>query len=322
MSAVLTIAFPVFAIILAGLFAGRAKIAEAADAQALNRFVFFFAMPAALFSLTSRADPPAGDDIKMALCYLTAALAVMAAAYALGRRFFALSEQEAGAQALTSVLGNAVFLGLPIVLSLDGWIEHYVVLMLMEGVFVIAIGAALIGPREAGMQDGAGRTSILQKLGAPLARSLKNPLVAAMLAGIGVALLREATGLALPVPIAAFFELLGRAGGPAALFSMGLFLGARKFPAMGEIAGKVGVIVLFKMVALPVLTLTGMALVGVSDPALIGPAALFVLVPSGIGCYVMASQHNVYVAETVSAIAVTTLISILTVSIVLAIFAR
>ena len=228
---------------------------------------------------------------------------------------FSLTDQEAGAHAFTSVLGNAVFLGLPIVLSLDGWIEHYVVLMLMEGTIVIAVGAALMSPREEGADGGA-----LNRIAAPFLRSLRNPLVAAMLAGIGVAMISAATGLALPAPVASFFDLLGRAGGPAALFSMGLFLATHKLPLLGDVAGKVGAILLFKMAALPALTLAALTLFGITDPALIGPAALFVLVPSGIGSYVMASQYSVYTAEAAAAIAVTTVASIVTISVVLALY--
>ena len=80
MSSVILVALPVFAVIAAGLFAGRLKLAGAEDAAALNRFVFRFAMPAALFGLTSGAKQLSHEDGLIALAYGIPALAVMAGA--------------------------------------------------------------------------------------------------------------------------------------------------------------------------------------------------------------------------------------------------
>ena len=58
MSPVLAVALPVFAIIAAGLCAGRFGWMNAGESAALNKFVFRFAMPAALFGLTAGTAPP------------------------------------------------------------------------------------------------------------------------------------------------------------------------------------------------------------------------------------------------------------------------
>ncbi len=307
MSAVIAIALPVFAIIAAGMFAGFRGILKKEDTGALNRFVFNFAMPAALFGLMAGADPLTLADGKFAVSYGVAAIFVIFAAYAIGRRLFALDAQSAGAHAFASTLGNAVFLGLPIALALPGWAENFVILMLVEGILIIAIGAAMMSPRGGGL--------------AFLVRPFKNPLVAAMVLGLAFSLVANAANIALPAPVKTFFEILGRAAGPTALFSLGLFLSTNPAPAINIVGGRVAAIFVMKMLVMPVLTLGCLFLLGVRDPLLLGPAALFTLVPTGVGAYIMASQIERYETEAASAIAVTTAVSVVTVSAVLWIFA-
>jgi predicted permease len=311
MSSVIAVAFPVFAIIAAGLVAGRLKLASAADSAALNRFVFRFAMPAALFALMSGASGLRGDDGAIALAYGGPAIAVILSAYFIARRFFAMSPPVAGAHAFASTIGNAVFLGLPIALSIDDWGRPFVVLMLVEGIVVIGIGAALMAaPADGGTRRG------LAGAGEFILRPLKNPLVVGALAGF----VSASAGIAYPQPVLAIFEILGRAAGPTALFSLGLFLATHPMPPLKATAGRIAAIAFVKMAVLPALAFSLLALLGVADPAYRGAMALFTVTPTAIGAFVMSSQYGHYVSETVAAIAVTTALSVLSVSAVLVVF--
>ena len=49
MGALINVVLPVFGIILTGYLAGRFKALGSDSAAAINRFVFYFALPAALF---------------------------------------------------------------------------------------------------------------------------------------------------------------------------------------------------------------------------------------------------------------------------------
>ncbi len=306
MNAVISVALPVFGIIAAGLLAGRLGLMSASDSAALNKFVFRFAMPAALFGLTAGTNPPGVEDAAIAAAYGAGALIVIFGAYFISQKIFTLTKQEAGAHALASILGNAVFLGLPIALNVDGWARPFVTLMLVEGIFVIAICSALMAPRR---EDGNGVMRFLSYFSGPM----RNPIVVGMAAGF----LFSALGFSLTGPIEMFFGLLGRAAGPTALFSMGLFLATNKFPEIKEIAGRVSAIVIAKMAVVPVIALTMARFFGVSDPNYLGALALFVLVPTGVGTFIMASQYKNYETETASAITITTILSVLTISTVL-----
>ncbi len=308
MNAVIAVALPVFGIIAVGLLAGRLKLMNAGDSAALNKFVFRFAMPAALFGLTATTPPPGAEDAAIALSYAGAALTVIFGGYFVSQKLFALHKPEAGAHGFASVLGNAVFLGLPIALNIEGWGRPFVTLMLVEGIFVIAIGAALMAPRR----DGGN----ISRLAGYLAGPVRNPLVIAMAAGF----LFSALGSTLTGPLETFFSLFGRAAGPTALFSMGLFLATNQFPEMRQIRGRIAAISVAKMVILPAIALGAAFLLGVSDPHYLGALALFVLVPCGVGSFIIASQYGVYQTETAAAVSFTTILSVLTISGVLIIF--
>lgn len=312
MSSVITVAFPVFAVIAAGLIAGRLKLASADDCAALNRFVFRFGFPAALFGLMSGASGLTQLDARLAISYGAAALAIIAAAYLVGRKVFALDPPTAGAHAFASTIGNAVFLGLPIALGIEGWARPFVTLMLVEGILVIGAGAALMSPR-----DGATGGSALRRIAGFLTRPLSNPLVAAALAGFFFASL----GLTLPGPVRAFFDLAGRAAGPVALFSLGLFFATHRLPPIGATLGKSLSIAALKMVLLPAAAFGIASLLHVGDASYRGALALFTVTPTAVGAFVMASQYGRYVDETAAAIAVTTALSVLSIGAVLVLFA-
>ena len=59
MSAVINVAVPVFAIMLAGYLAGRFRILGESSSEALNAFVYWFALPPVLF--LSMASVPIGE---------------------------------------------------------------------------------------------------------------------------------------------------------------------------------------------------------------------------------------------------------------------
>ena len=313
MSSVVTVALPVFAVIFAGLLAGRFKLASAEDSAALNRFVFRFGFPAALFALMSGASTLSSADIRLAAAYGAAALVVIMAAYVVGRRFFRLDPQDSGAHAFSSVIGNAVFLGLPIAMNIDGWGRPFVKLMLVEGILIIGVGAALMAPR-ATARDVPFPVKALRFI----ARPLRNPLVASALIGF----LFASFGLRLPAPAQSFFELLGRSAGPIALFSLGLFFSTRKPPPLKDTLGKSLAIASFKMALLPTLAFILASRMGVEDPRYLGALALFTLTPTAVGAFVMASQYGRYVEETAAAIAFSTALSVFSISAALVLFAQ
>ena len=305
MSTVIAVALPVFAVIAVGFAAGRLKLAEAGDAAALNRFVFRFGFPAALFALMSTATDLSEKDALLALSYGVPAVALTFAAYVSAQKLFALPPQTAGAHAFASVLGNAVFLGLPIAMGVEGWARPFVTLMLVEGIVIIALGASLMAPR--------GDSAIFNAL----LRPLRNPFVAAALAGFLVAL----AGVSLPESLRAVLDLIARAAGPVGLFSLGLFLATRAKLNLRAHGARIAAIAAVKLAMLPAFSFAALSAAGVDDPDYRGALALFTVTPTAVGAYVIVAQYGSYVDETVSAIAATTVLSLAMIAGVLILFA-
>jgi len=309
MTAVITLALPIFAVIAVGLAAGRLRLMTNADSQTLNKFVFRFAMPAALFGLTATTPPPGPDYLPLAASYALAGFAAIFGTYLAAQALFPITREEAGAHAFAATIGNAVFLGLPIALAVGTWARAYIVLMLIEGVAVITIGASLMAPRENGL-------SLAGRLKKTLKAPLTNPLVIASSSGFAF----SALGLDLPESGVQFFKILGAAAGPAALFSLGLFLATNQYPDIGSIAGRAVSILAVKLAFLPATALAAARLLGVDDPTHMSALALFTFMPSGVTSFVMASQYGIYKTETASALLLSTLCAIFTVSGVLIAF--
>ena len=306
MDAVINIALPIFAIIAAGVIAARLGIFSANDQRVLNSFVFKAAMPAALFGLTAGANAPTVTDARLGLAFLIGSFCSMALVYTSMQKFFRASSGDASGHALASGLGNAIFIGIPIALSVDGWIRPFSVLILAEGIFVIGFGSLLIAHATGGKADPF----------AVVASTLKNPLIAALLLGVFWSL----TGMPFEGPAERFFQFFGRAAGPTALFAIGLFFATHQFPNLRDIAGRVSLIVFAKMFVLPFIALSTAYLLGIRDPDEIGALALFVCVPSAVGAFIIASQHNAGQTEVAATALASTFVSLVTISVVLTLF--
>lgn len=312
MHAIFEIALPIFAVITTGFVAGKFGIIQDSDSTALNRFVFNIAMPVALFGLTSRTDPLQLSDAHYVGVYLVSSFTILFGSYFIGRRFFSLPKPDAGIHAFTSTLGNAVFLGLPIAQGIAGWGRPFVVLMLAEGLVLITIASILIAAR---VDDGA--NDLKTSLSEIILRPLKNPLVMGALTGFIYGII----GAPMPVPFASFLDILGRAAGPTALFSLGLFLSFNTINKQMLTSAPVIQATVFKLMLLPLMMFIGLTVMGIEDEQVWGAAMLFTLVPAGIGAYIQASARGRYVPETATAIAVTTVLSVLSVNGVLYFFA-
>ncbi len=316
MAVIFDLAFPFFAVIFAGLVIGRSGFMAAADAGILIKFVFRVAMPAALFVLMARTDATIFMKAGIGpLLYLACALLVLALSYVFARRVFGLVRPDAGLHAFASSLGNAVFLGLPIAQSVPGWTETFVVLMLLEGAFIITAASFLIAARAEDKPGNANRPPT-QSVGDIIMRPVRNPLVLGTLSGLALGL----SPFSLPEELYAALSLLGGAAGPTALFALGLFLSAIPLSIQSFLSIRSVHVLVMKMMVLPALVFASFTLAGLTAPDVLGPALLFTLVPTGVAVFMQAGERGRYKEEIASAIALTTLLSLFTITAVLVVY--
>src|SRR5262249_24676294 len=140
-------------------------------------------------------------------------------AWAAGGALFAGPPAERTMMGLTAVFANTGYMGVPLFLAAFGPERALpaIIAMVLMSTVTMSAGIVLVELPQPRPPTGphAKRALLVQ-----LARALAtNPLVVAP--GLGLAI--SAAGFGLPRPIAAFFDLLGAAAGPCALFALGLF---------------------------------------------------------------------------------------------------
>jgi len=120
---VLGAAFPVFALVGCGVLAGRFRLITPGSSEALNRFVYAFALPALLFLAVYRGS--LGELLGSGASLLGVILATFGTAiagYALSRFVWRAGPGESVMRGLNASFANTGYLGIPLVTVAYG--EH------------------------------------------------------------------------------------------------------------------------------------------------------------------------------------------------------
>ena len=309
MQAVLNVAFPVFGIILCGYTAGRMKFLGAASSKALNAFVYWFALPPLIF--IGMAVTPV-ERILNTDFILTVSLGILGTGVfvVLGSRYlFGNRGASNGLHAMTALFSNTGYMGIPL------FIAAYGVAGVLPAVIATAINSALVlGLTVLFVEIGSGSGhSPLRVVGDALLAVLRGPLFLAIVAGI----LWSLSGLGLPVWLSNFAELMGAASGPCALFAMGLFLVGKPITTgLGEVSW----LVLAKLFLHPLATWWFAVQVFELDAEFTRGAVLMAALPTGALSFVIAQKYGIFTQRSSAAILVSTVLSVVTVSGLLAFF--
>jgi predicted permease len=216
-----------------------------------------------------------------------------------------LPTEEAAIEAQCAIIGNTGFLGVPMLVVLMGPEAAGPILMVLSIdliVFSTIITLIITGVRQGRMSLG-----ILKALGLGL---LKNPMIVSMALGRGW----SSTGVAVPAPINEFMALLGGAATPGALFAIGASL-ATKSAERVEVAAWLS---FCKLVLHPLaVAFAALYLFKVAP----GPAGVMIAaaaLPVAGNVYILAQHFGVAPQRVSASILISTAVSILTVTIVMA----
>ena len=302
MDVILTIALPFFALIFTGMIAGRTALMPGETIVGLNKFVFFFALPALLIS--SIAEAPVRDLANPALflAWLIPGLLLFFITYWLMRVLFGGDAGVRAVQALTATFANVGFVGLPLVIAALGpqATPAAAVVIVVDTAIMIGIATAIIEVHQGG-SGSLGRAVRTAAIGV-----VRNPLIAASVVGTAL----SALALSIPGPVFSYLELLGAAAGPAALFALGATLARQP---LGEQVAETGLLVFLKLIVHPMLVWGATALLGLP---VIWQAALVIMasLPVAANVYVLAQRYHVNVSGASTAILVSTVVAVATVS--------
>jgi predicted permease len=191
---VLGAAFPVFALIACGVLAGRFRLIAPGSSEALNRFVYTFALPAMLFVAVYRGslDELLGSG-SFLLGVVIATLGTALAGFALSFFLWRANAAESVLRALNASFANTGYLGIPLVTVAYGESAALPAALATVATNIVSFALAIV---------------CLELLIWPIA-------LAALLVALDVEV---------PLPVERFAGLLAAAAGPCALFAIGLFV--------------------------------------------------------------------------------------------------
>lgn len=295
---------PFFAIIGLGYGAGRTGFFPAEATAWLTKFVFYFALSAMLLRFSTSLSLGELFDWPFILAYLSATtlvyLLVTLVAVARG-----LSVAEIAVEAQVGVIGNVGFLGIPLLALLLGQaaIGH---VMMMLAVDLIVFGS-LIVILITGSREGRVRLAVLRTVAVGL---VSNPMIVSIVAGLAWA----ATGWPLPAPVDAFLVTLGAAATPGALFAIGASLATKSAERLAVAAWLSFAKLVLHPGAVAIAALFVFEVQPYAAAVMIAAAAL----PVAGNVFILAQHYKVAPLRVSAAILLSTAVSIVTVSLVVA----
>ncbi|GLW72052.1 membrane protein [Kitasatospora phosalacinea] len=297
---------PIWVLTAVGWLAGRTGLLGADAEAVLGRFVFHVSMPAALFTVVARTDLASFADTWVLAFAAGTAVASLLGLLAGRRSKRSTAERTVAVMAAGYV--NSGNLGIPVAAQVLGNASFVAPVLLLQVLLVTPVVLAVLDATT-----GAARPSPVERLRRLALLPLRNPVIL----GAGLGALFSAAGWRLPGPLAHSAELLGGAAVPAALVTLGLSLhtppgAAAQRPERGELA----VAVLVKVFGQPLAALAvGTLLLHLPGPQL-RAAVLLSALPTAQNVYVYARLYGAAPVLARSAVLVSTVLSMLTLSVI------
>lgn len=208
---------PFFAVVALGYQSARSRFITAEATADLTKFVFYFALSAMLFGFSANLDLATVFDLTFVFAYLLATLSLWVLMLIVAR-IRGSRPDEALFEAHAGVIGNAGFLGIPMLSLLLGPTAIGPLLLVLAVDLIVF--SSILTMVITGLRAGRINRDIVGVLVLGL---IRNPMIVSTVLGLAWG----ATGLGLAAPVQDFLSLLGAAATPCALFAIGASLAGR-----------------------------------------------------------------------------------------------
>ncbi|MFK7867807.1 MAG: AEC family transporter [Roseobacter sp.] len=295
---------PFFALVALGYWAGRTRFFNEQATAYLTKFVFYFPLSALIFQFSSNLSLAEIWNANLVVGYFLATLAIYGLAIAVAR-FRGQDTATAAVEAQCATMGNVGFLGIPMLTLLLGPAAIGPIVMAVS--IDLAIFSSLIVILITASREGAINLATLRVVGIGL---LKNPMVVAIVLGLFW------SGMALPVPgpLDAFLDILAPAATPGALFAIGASLASKS----AERLAVAGWLSFCKLVLHPALVAVALIYVFPVDAFTAAVVISAAALPVAGNVYILAQHYDAAPQRASAAILVSTILSIMTLSAILA----
>ncbi|WP_354640467.1 AEC family transporter [Kitasatospora camelliae] len=325
MNALLSTFVPIWVLTAIGYLVSRSGLLGDQAEAVLGRFVFHVAMPAALFTMVARTSLSSFANASMlafvAGTVVASGLGFLASGW-LGR---ATADRAIGGMAAGYV--NSGNLGIPVSVQVFGDASFVAPVMLFQVLLVTPVILALVdagrrGPQGDGGDGNDGEVaargsggSAWDRVRRTLLLPVRNPIIMASALGC----VFSVAGWQLPQAVGKSVELLGGAGVPTALVTLGMSLHTRPAVQAGEARrarAELTVTVLVKNLLQPLVAYAVGAWVLDLPPSRLLVAVLFSALPTAQNVFIYARQYDRSTALPRDAVLCTTLVSMLTLTLV------
>lgn len=292
---------PIFAVIILGLFARKKGFIPEEFIGPANRLVYYLAIPAMIFSSTSKASLKTQFDAVVLFITLTSVLVVFAAAWGMGMTKH-IQRAQRGTYMQASFHGNLGYIGLAVAfyfLGNEGFVRASIIagfIMILQNILAVI-----------SHQLNSGKFSVQKKKWQVVLGILLNPIILSAAAGI----LFSLTGFRMPTVVDRSLDILSSLALPMALLVIGASL---TFKLMRSQILRVLSSGFLKLVLLPGCGFLLFRLFNVSVQDFL-PGLILLASPSATVTYVMAKEMRGDADFAVAAISTSTMLSSITFSV-------
>ncbi|MFK7902105.1 MAG: AEC family transporter [Nitratireductor sp.] len=303
MLSILLTVLPVFLVAGAGYSAAKTGFVDVQISKHLNAFTVRIAIPCLLFISMYNLDFHAAFNLKMLSGYYIGGIACFIIARILATTVWKRPPTEAVAVGFSALFTNTVLLGLPIVERAYGTQSLTPVFAIISLHVAIMYSIGMIS-MEFAARDGASAANALKKATKSI---LSNPLMIGALLGA----LTNLSGIKLFEPIQAAIKMVASAGIPAALIAMGAALTQYKIKSQ---LGESLMVASLSLFLQPLIALLITHYYFDLSQDLVRAAVIVGAMPPGMNIYIFATMYNRAENLAASALIISTLLSIFTIS--------
>lgn len=310
MTGPLLVVLPVFGFIALGYVTVAARLVPAAATEGLTAFVFTVAVPLLLFRALGTLALPEVSPWPFWGAYFAGAAVNLAAGILVTRRVFGRDARAGVIGGLCAAYGNIVMVGIPLVNQAFGeaGLVTILVLVAIHLPVMMVVSAILIETAD------LGHGPRLLPTAARIARELiRNPLIVGILAGGAFRL----TGLPLTGPARTVIDGIAGTATPLALVTLGMTL--NRYGIRGNVRPAI-VLGALKLVLMPAIVYVFAVEVFALPPLAAAVAVVTAACPTGANAFLIATRFDTGHALSANAITLTTVASLATLTVALALF--
>jgi malonate transporter len=306
---------PIFAVIAIGFIATAHRGFGEPLAKAVNDFVYYVALPALLFQSVVKADLSAGVPANFLSVNTISVLAVYSVMLVAGITLFRRNLGSANGFGLVNAWGNVAYLGIPLLAAIKGPGSAFPAAIASLLHNLLCIAAFLIFATVARQRE-YGESGLKQVLPAIVRRVLINPVFLPVAVGVAVSLVH----LPIPQPVDKTVSLLAPVAAPGGLFALGVMLrSAFRGLREGKIpVSEISVAVVAKLALMPALAYLLTEFVFPMPPMWAAVTVTMCALPNAATVFVLTQQYKAYEAESTAIVVATTVLSLGTLPLALA----